>query len=118
VYYLSDTRTKTLQRNSNCSYTQGLDMGQEDVKCLAQDIQQTSPVATSRLAKLSINKSLTMSSKYRPSSQLVSRAEISGFLYLLKLFENTPSEMKTNTVVIIHCPAICQMSKKNIIFLM
>lgn len=57
-YYLSDIKIKTLERNSNCCYAQGMDMGQEDVKGLAQAIQQTSPVAASRITKVKYKKIL------------------------------------------------------------
>lgn len=58
VCYLSDIKIKTFERNSNCCYTQGMDMVQVDVKGLTQAIQQTSPVAASRITKVKYKKVL------------------------------------------------------------
>lgn len=55
VYYLSAIKIKTFERNSNRCY---MDMGQVDVKGLAQTIQQTSPVAASRITKVKYKKVL------------------------------------------------------------
>lgn len=58
VHYLSDIQIETFERNSNHCYTQGMDLGQEDGKGLAQAIQQTSPVAAWRITKVKYKKVL------------------------------------------------------------